>query len=132
MKDSLTVWKELVNEISLDRRSGKRLRLNYSIEITGFDQSGRLFTERTRTADISEFGCRFDLLTLVERGSVLAIKLLPPGNTTLPEGKPLLFEIMWIVSREDGWTLGARKLQGDKMWKVSFPPGNQSSEPTAK
>ena len=50
MKDSLTDWNELVNEITVDRRSGKRLRLNFSIEITGFDRTGRFFTERTKTA----------------------------------------------------------------------------------
>ena len=132
MKESLTNWKELVNEIAVDRRSGKRLRLNFLIEVTGFGRTGRLFTERTRTHDISEIGCRFDLLTPVERGSVIAIKLLPPGKAALPEEKPWLFEIMWTVTRAIGWTVGARKLQDDKIWKVSFPPANQSSEPAAK
>jgi len=132
VKDSLTNWKELVDEISVDRRSGKRIRLNFSIEITGFDRTGRLFTERTRTQDISEIGCRFDLLTPVERGNVIAIKLLPPGEAALPEEKPLLFEIIWTVTRAIGWTVGARKLQDDKIWKVTFPPANQPSEPPAK
>ena len=132
MKDSLTDWNELVNEISVDRRSGKRLRLNFPIEITGFDRAGRFFTEQTKTADISEIGCRFDLLTPVESGNVVAIKLLPPGKATLPEEKPLLFEVVWTVARTIGWTVGTRKLQGDKIWKVTFPPANQSSEPPAK
>jgi hypothetical protein len=132
VNDSLTDWNELVNQITVDRRSGKRLRLNFSIEITGFDRSGRLFTERTRTEDISEIGCRFDLLTPVERGNVVAIKLLPPGKATLPEEKSLLFEIIWTVARTIGWTVGTRKLQGDKIWKVTFPPANQSSEPPPK
>jgi hypothetical protein len=132
VKDSLTNWKELVDEISEDRRSGKRIRLNFSIEITGFDRAGRLFVERTRTQDISEIGCRFDLLTPVERGNVIAIKLLPPGKAALPEEKPLLFEIMWTAARAIGLTVGARKLQDDKIWKVTFPPANQSSEPPAK
>ena len=132
MKSSLTNWKELVNEITVDRRSGKRLRLNFSIEITGFDRTGRLFTERTRTQDISEIGCRFDLHTLVEPGNVIAIKLLPPGKAALPEEKPLLFEIIWTITRTIGWTVGTRKLQDDRIWKVTFPPANQSSEPPAK
>ena len=132
MKDSLINWDEVVNEISEDRRAGKRLRLNFSIEMTGFDRTGRLFTERTKTDDISEIGCRFDLLTPVERGAVVAIKLLPPGYATLPEEKPLLFEIMWVVARTNCWTVGTRKLQGDKIWKVTFPPANQSPKPSAK
>jgi hypothetical protein len=130
---TLTDWKELVKEISLDRRSGKRLRLNFLIEIVGFDPTGRLFTEQTKTLDISEFGCRFDLHTPVRSGNVLALRLLPPAKSTLPEGNPLLFEVIWSVSRRTGWTVGTRKLQDDKMWKVvTFPLANQSSKPAAK
>jgi hypothetical protein len=130
VKDSLTNWDEMVNEIVVDRRSGKRLHLNFSIRITGFDQIGHPFTERTRTEDISETGCRFDLLTPVKRGSVVTIELLLPSNIKLPEEKPGLFEIVWTVARTIGWTVGTRKLIGDKIWKVTFP--QHSSELATK
>jgi hypothetical protein len=132
VKDSLTNWEELVNEITVDRRSGKRLWLNYSIEVTGIDRSGRLFTEQTKTQDVSELGCRFSLLTAVEPGNIVAIKLLPSGKATVPEEKSLLFEVIWTVARTSGWTVGTRKLQNDKIWKLTFPPAKKSSEPPTK
>jgi hypothetical protein len=132
VKDSRTNWHELAIQVATDRRSGKRLRLNFSIEVTGLDRTGRFFTERTKTGDISKTGCRFDLRTPVKRGDVVAIKLLPPRKAKLPEERPLLFEIVWAVSRKTGWTVGTRKLQDDNIWKVIFPPANQSSEPSAK
>ncbi len=122
----------MVSEISVDRRSGRRLRLKFSIEVTGLDRAGRLFIERTTTQDISEVGCRFDLYTPVECGNVVAIKLLPPRKVTLPEQKPLLFEIVWAVSRTRGWTVGTRKLESDNIWKVIFPPANPNSKPQRK
>jgi hypothetical protein len=128
VNSSLTNWDELVDEVSRDRRSGKRLQLSFVIEITGFDRTGRLFTERTKTVDISEFGCRFDLHTPVKTGNVVALRLLPPSKESLPKGKPSLFEVMWSVSQRGGWTVGTRKVQNDEMWNVvTFPPTDKSS-----
>ena len=52
----LTEWELLSREVMQDRRKGKRVCLTFPIEVSGFDRSGRLFSERTVTQDISEAG----------------------------------------------------------------------------
>ena len=50
--------------------------IEFSMEVSGFDHAGRFFTERTSTVDASFCGCKFHLRTPVEKGTVVAIRLL--------------------------------------------------------
>ena len=129
--ESLTDWELLSREVMQDRRKGKRVCLTFPIEVSGFDRSGRLFSERTVTQDISEAGCRFRMKTKAERGDVVAIKLLSRRDGPGPLARPLLFQIMWIKREEEAWIAGALKLQPEDLWHMSFPPGNQSKSPAA-
>ncbi len=117
-------WHSLSVEATQDRRRGKRVQLTYPIEISGFDHSGRLFSEKTKTQDISETGCRFVLRTPLARGDVVAIKIVSQSDEALPSTKALLFQIAWVRRQGDGWMAGALKLQPDKLWRVAFPPNN--------
>lgn len=123
--EAQTDWDKLSREVQQDRRRGKRVPLTFSIEVSGFDPTARLFSERTKTSDISEVGCRFRVKTPLSRGDVVAIKLLSRGNEQSPAGKPLLFQIVWVRHDPDGWTVGALKLQPENIWHVTFPPTNQ-------
>ena len=128
--ESLTDWELLSREVQRDRRKGKRVPLAFPIEVSGFDPTARLFTERTKTTDISEMGCRFRMKAEVSRGDVVAIKLLGRRDDDEPASKPLLFQVAWVRRDPEGWIVGALKLQPEKIWRVVFPQPNQP-KPTA-
>jgi hypothetical protein len=123
--ETLTEWDKLSQEVQQDRRKGKRVPLTFPIEVSGFDHTARLFSERTKTTDISEVGCRFQMKRPLSPGDVVAIKLLSRRNEKSPASKPLLFQIMWVQREPDGWIAGALKLQPENIWHVAFPPANQ-------
>ncbi len=129
--ETLTDWELLSREVMQDRRKGKRVCLNFPIEVSGFDRSGRLFSERTVTQDISEAGCRFKLKTKAERGDVVAVKLLSRRERPGPPARPLLFQIVWIKRDAEAWIAGALKLQPEDLWHMDFPPGNHPNGPAA-
>ena len=121
----LTEWEALSRQVMQDRRKGKRVPLAFPIEVSGLDRSGRMFSEKTSTCDISEVGCRFLVKTQLERGDVVAIKLISRTNGHAPESKPLLFQIVWVNCEADGWAVGALQLQKENLWHVAFPPHPQ-------
>jgi len=105
-----------------DRRRGKRVVIAFPIEISGFDAAGRIFRECSVTSDVSEQGCKFDLLRELKGGDVIAIQLVSPGKDRPKKSKPLLFEVAWVCPSMHGWTLGALKLQPENIWNLIFPP----------
>jgi hypothetical protein len=121
-----TNWEELTAEANRDRRREKRITLAFPIEGSGFDRRGQFFSERTVTADVSEGGCRFHLKTEVERGAVVAIKVVS-RHTYRPPERPLLFKVARVVEEPKGWTLGAVKLQPESLWCIAFPPQKQQT-----
>jgi hypothetical protein len=128
LKDS----NELANQLVHDRRKGKRLFLNFSIEITGFDLKGNPFVERTRTEEISESGCCLSTRVPLKCGDLLDIKLASPGGEMSPEESAHQCEVLWVTEGKTGWSVGVRTLQREKIWKVSFPPSKSSFEPHSK
>lgn len=131
LMETLTDWDILSQEVREERRKGKRVPLTFPIEVCGFDRAARMFSERTRTTDISEVGCRFRMKAELARGDVVAIKLVSRGNNHDSECKALLFRISWVRQDPDGWTVGALKLQQEKIWHVTFPPANQQKPASA-
>ncbi len=129
MNNSLGYSTEPVNEPAHDRRKSKRFFLHFSIEITGFDQNGRPFVDRTRTENISESGCNLITSVPLQCGDLLNIKLIPPAGETLPEEDAHPFEVVQSSKEGAGWRTGVRQLRQEKVWKVSFPPRNPASEP---
>ena len=119
-----TDWEELSQEAQKDRRKGKRVPLAFPIEVSGFDSTGRLFAECTATSNISESGCRFQVKTQLERGDVVAIKLLSRRNDLAPASKPLLFQIVLVAREAEGWTAGALQLESENLWHMAFPSSN--------
>ncbi len=107
----------------VNRRKAKRVVIAFPVEISGFDEAGRIFRERTVTSDVSEHGCRFDLLRELKCGEVIAIQLGSRSEERSDKGKPLLFEIAWVEPSVHGWTIGAFKLQPENIWHLVFPPG---------
>jgi hypothetical protein len=115
-----------------DRRREKRVNLTFSIAISTFSRNADLITERTRTLDISEYGCRFATNLPLERGNVVAITLLGPDEKTIAQEKLGRFEVMWTTEQPNVRIVGARQTEGDSLWDVSFPTFKRSPNTPAK
>jgi hypothetical protein len=118
---ALTDWEVLDLEIAKDRRKEKRVFLRFQVEVSGFDPAGNLFRANGFTTDISATGCQVAIDEYVERGDIVAMKLLTKSEPNAPVSKPQRFQILWRERKENVWTVGALKLTGEKFWQVDSP-----------
>lgn len=114
-------WEELGIEANKDRRREARIPLSIPIEVTGFDVEGKFFCESSKTVDISESGCSFQLKRCVERGGVVAIKVIVRDRKKKAEQRPFLYQIARATAEGGRWMVGAAKLQPESIWFVAFP-----------
>jgi hypothetical protein len=98
-----------------ERRAGNRFLLHSWVEITGVDESGLQFAERSRLEDVGDSGCRFSMRGAVHQGSVLGVKPLGPEGENLMDEFPRLFVIIWVRSKGDRFAVGARSLREDEL-----------------
>jgi len=71
-----------------DRRLEKRMPVELTIEVSGFDCSSGYFSERTETCDVSESGCKFRLHTVLAPETVVAVRALCQCETEVsPKGR---------------------------------------------
>ena len=115
---SVVSWEDLGICGNQDRRSETRVLKAIPIEVTGFDVGSRFFVERTETIDISETGCAFRLTRRVERGGIIAIKVMNTKNDAA--SSPLMYQIARATPHGRGWILGAAKLQPRSLWSIAF------------
>ena len=114
------------------KRREDRLPVSIPVEITGIDRVGHLFTERTLVEDVTEIGCRFNTRTQMQCGEIVAVKPLEPGKKSMTREELQLFEIVWAAHHQAGCTVGARKLQGEKLANAKFPLLNSSPKRRSK
>ncbi len=98
-----------------ERRADKRFLLHSWVEITGVDESGLQFAERSRLEDIGDSGCRFSMRGAVHQGSILGVKPLGPEGENLLNEFPRLFVIIWVKRKSNRLTVGARSLREDEL-----------------
>jgi hypothetical protein len=103
-----------------NRRREPRYPYEFLIEVSGFDHAGRFFTEGTSTVDASFCGCKFHLRTPVEKGTVVAIRLLKTRNGSEANRATLLFQVAHVAQEKRGWTVGVWKLQSSQAWSAEF------------
>lgn len=130
MTEMLTNRAEVSPESKRERRHQTRLEVKYPIEVSGFNRRGRYFTERTLTLDVSDGGCKFRLSNELEKGSVVAIRIIIRRNGREIDTRPVLFQVNWFQGLPKGWTLGVSKLQAGASWCASIPQDENISEPT--
>ena len=126
MEENKTSAVHLVN-----RRSEKRILVNVPIEVTEMNAEGRSVTERTFIEDVSDLGCRFSMRAPVRQGDTVAVRILGPNGSSLPDQEARYYEIMWVAPKQQGAAVGARALQGEKLAsaKLLLQKGGQSREP---
>lgn len=123
-------WEELGIEANRDRRKETRIPLAIPIEVTGFDAQGKFFSDATKTVDISERGCSFWLKRRVERGGIVAVKVIIKKHS--PDQRPFLYQVARTTASGDGWVTGAAKLQTESVWFVAFPKSEKESAKSAQ
>lgn len=117
---SVINWEELGIEVRNDRRQESRLALSVPIEVSGFDANGKFLTETTRTIDVSKSGCGFALKHRVERGGIIAIKVVGKNGKQLAAHTPLLYQVARANAEGPRWITGAAKLQAESLWSLAF------------
>lgn len=125
-------WEELGIEANRDRRKETRIVLAIPIEVTGFGTEGKFFSDATKTADISERGCSFWLKRRVERGGIVAIKVMMKGRKHSEDQRPFLYQVARTTASDGGWMTGAAKLQAESVWFVAFPRSEKESAKSAQ
>ncbi len=116
----------------ISRRAEERITVDLPVEITRYDPEGNMLLERTRIEDVTSVGCRFRTQAELRRGEIVSVKALGRGENNRADEQPQLYEIMWAAPQGTSWTVGARKLAGEKLANVKFPPANHSHSPTSK
>ena len=124
--------KSTSNPHLIENRAEKRFLVHVPVEVTEVDSEGHHTTERTFIEDVSDFGCRFSARGPVQQGDTVSLKVLGPNGKTLPGEEPRLFEIMWVARKQNGFTVGARVLRGEKLANIKFPPENGGPKHNAK
>jgi PilZ domain len=109
-----------------ERRREVRADLKFPVEVCGFSRTSRFFSEKTATSDVSDGGCKLHLRTEVEKGSVLAVRVITRRFGLEVDARPMLFQVNWIRAAANGWDVGIAKLQPGKIWNVSFELPNEN------
>lgn len=127
---------EIVGLARPERRREYRETRSVPVEISGFDARGRFFTERTKTLDVSESGCRFRVRAELEKDSAISVRVIQRRNGMMMDDPPVLFRVVWARHTnpghpasgrtdpdrgEPGWTVAGAKLQPVQLWTVGFP-----------
>ena len=107
-----------------DRRKCKRLPLSFPIKVSGTDTAGEEFSDLTVTTDVSDQGCRFDLLRNLQLGDVLTIQIVERDTGKPGSAPPIHFEVAWVGASDWGWSIGVVSAQPGNLWHVAFPKKN--------
>jgi hypothetical protein len=93
-----------------ERRLDQRIFARWPVEISGVDDAGMQFVERTQSLDVSNLGCRFLLHNSVLPGQVIAVEPLGQNGENLADEFPRLFVVVRANSRDNLLEIGVRSL----------------------
>jgi hypothetical protein len=103
-----------------ERRADQRFLLHSPVEITGIDDAGLQFAERSRLEDFSDLGCRFSMRNAVHQDSILGVEPLGPDGQNFQEEFSRVFIVIWVSRKNDRLMVGARSLREDELSDTDF------------
>jgi hypothetical protein len=115
-----------------ERRAAQRFLLHSPVAITGVDDSGLQFDERSRLEDVGDLGCRFSIRNAVRPGGILGVEPLGPEGEKFLDEFSRLFVIIWIKRDADRLMLGARCLGEHELSDGCFHTNRSHSKVSAK
>lgn len=104
-----------------ERRRCKRVGLSFPLEVSGFDGAGKLFRDRTVTTDVSDEGCRFDLLHEVRLEDTVTIQIVSRSDEKPTRSNHLRCRVAWVAPSKWGWSVGVEVHPQENFWHVAFP-----------
>jgi hypothetical protein len=99
----------------LERRE-PRFAINIAIIVSGIDQNGQVFHERSVTTNLSEWGCAFLLSVEPRVDDILAIRMVPDGAHKSEYPSETMFQVVRVIPEGELWFVGAWKMQGENVW----------------
>lgn len=115
-------WANLSSETLEDRRGGKRVSLQFVLEVSGTDAAGAAFHINGRTRNVSHHGCCFEVARAVAQGEKLTLKVIRRNSAGVQESTEALpFRMAWVVQEENLWVAGAEMVKLEAPWGLSFP-----------
>ncbi|HEY4840196.1 MAG TPA: PilZ domain-containing protein [Candidatus Acidoferrales bacterium] len=115
-------WANLSSETLEDRRGGKRVSLQFGLEVSGTDVAGVAFHIHGRTRNVSHHGCCFEVARCIVQGEKLTLKVIRRNSSGVQESTEALpFRMAWVVQEENLWVAGAEMVKLEAPWGISFP-----------
>jgi hypothetical protein len=111
-----------------ERRSDKRIFARWPVEITGIDEAGQQFAERTQSIDVSGLGCRFQIRNEVCAGAVIGVEPLGPNGQHLTDEFPRLFMVVRTNRNGDLLEIGVRSLLAEELSGAALDMDNAESK----
>jgi len=93
----------------------KRISIRWLVEITGIDDAGQQFAERTQSIDVSSEGCRFLIRNELRPGFVIGVEPLGPKGQHLTDEFPRLFIVVRTNRNGDLLEIGIRGLLAEEL-----------------
>ncbi|HKS80559.1 MAG TPA: hypothetical protein VJR23_03565 [Candidatus Acidoferrales bacterium] len=100
------------------RRYEKNFTIEFPIEVSGFDSSGRFQSEATSTRNVAASSCNFHLRMEVEKGMVLAIRVVSGSPARLADLSTVLFYVARVDRIPGGFSVGAVTLAPRAPWSA--------------
>ena len=115
-------WATLASETVGERRDGKRVSLQFGLEISGIDAAGNPFVVQGRTRNVSHYGCCFEVTRSIVRGEKLSLKVIRRDAEGSQETTGALpFRLAWVLQEENLWVAGAEMVRVEAPWGITFP-----------
>jgi len=91
-------WAGLSNETLEDRRDGKRVSLQFGLEISGTDDTGAPFHVQGRTRNVSYQGCCFEVARRIVKGEKLSLQVIRHNSSGVQESTEAMpFRMAYVV-----------------------------------
>jgi hypothetical protein len=105
---------------SLAMRYEARYDIPIEIEVSGINRDGEVFHERTVTEDVSEWGCAFLLSVEQKKNDIISLRVSPKEGEEIAPAQQAAFQIVRITLVENGWLVGAWKMESKEVWGAEF------------
>src|ERR1700742_2000905 len=84
-----------------ERRLDLRVKLQFPIEVSGFELDGKTFTDLAKTYDVSRCGCCFPSPRKLTEGECLLVRTITRDESEINHS--MLCEVVWIRADESGY-----------------------------
>jgi hypothetical protein len=111
--------------VHLHERREARYSVPIAIEVSGISPEGQPFHERTFTLDVSQWGCGFKIPVELKKDDIVALRVVPESSKAAPltmssaiSSAKSLFQVVRVTPEDDGWVVGAWKMDDEKVWSA--------------